>query len=85
MSSQQGKPDQNKAITAGISGAILGGISGALIGASFSGADGALIGALAGALYMGITEAVTDLRRQPGELKPLWHRLISAPPWWERH
>jgi hypothetical protein len=78
MSSQQGRPDQNKAIMAGISGAILGGISGALIGASFSGVDGALIGALAGALYMGITEAITDIRRRSGELKPLWHRLIGS-------
>lgn len=78
MSNPHGKSDQNKAVMAGISGALLGGISGALIGASFSGGRGALAGGVIGALYMGIAEAVTDVRRQPGELKPLWHRLIGT-------
>lgn len=67
-----------KALWAGISGAIYGGIVGAIIGASFGGGEGFWIGAAAGALYFGVVEAITDIRREPGELKPLWHRLIAA-------
>jgi len=78
MSKKQNKPDNSKALMAGISGAILGGISGALIGASFTGGSGALAGGLLGAAYMGLVEGITDARRQPGELKPLWHRLIGT-------
>lgn len=78
MSSPQSNADPNKAIMAGISGAILGGISGALIGASFSGGEGALVGGVIGAVYMGLAEGITDARRQPGELKSLWHRLIGT-------
>jgi hypothetical protein len=78
MSSQQGKQTQSKPIAAGIGGALLGGISGALIGASFAEGRGALAGGITGALYMGIAEGITDIRRQPGELKPLWHRLIGT-------
>jgi len=78
MSRPPGNPEQNKAMMAGISGAILGALSGALIGVSFAGGQGALLGGFIGALYMGITEGVTDLRRRPGELKPLWHRLIGT-------
>ena len=78
MSESQKKPRKSSALSAGIAGAVYGGIAGALIGYSFSGSDGAWIGAIAGALYSGIAEAVTDIRRKPGELKPLWHRLIGA-------
>jgi len=78
MSKVQNKPDKNKSLMAGISGAILGGISGALVGASFAGGSGALVGGLLGAAYMGLVEGITDARRQPGELKPLWHRLIGT-------
>ncbi len=82
MSESQTKPVKSSAVAAGIGGAVYGGIAGALIGYSFSGsgawAGGVWIGAIAGALYSGIAEAVTDIRRKPGELKPLWHRLIGA-------
>lgn len=78
MSKVQDKPDMNKALMAGISGAILGGISGALVGASFNESRGALVGGLLGAVYMGLAEGITDARRHPGELKPLWHRLIGT-------
>jgi hypothetical protein len=78
VSKSQEKPRKSSAFAAGIAGAVYGGIAGALIGYSFAGSDGAWIGALAGALYSGIAEAVTDIRRKPGELKPLWHRLIAA-------
>ncbi len=65
-------------VKAGISGAILGAFSGGLIGWSFAGGQGALVGALAGGLYFGLVEAVTDVRRKPGEMKPLWHRIIGT-------
>ena len=78
MSSSQLKLDWNKAVMAGISGAILGGISGGLIGASLDGGRGALIGGLVGAAYMGFAEGVTDAARKPGDLKPLWHRLVGT-------
>ncbi len=78
LSESQEKPRKSNALAAGIAGAVYGGIAGALIGYSFSGSEGAWIGAISGALYSGIAEAVTDIRRKPGELKPLWHRLIGA-------
>ncbi|MGD2048020.1 MAG: hypothetical protein PVH03_00900 [Chloroflexota bacterium] len=53
----------------------MGGANGALIGNSFAGSDGLLIGALIGALYFGLVEAITDVRRKPAGLKPLWHAL----------
>ena len=36
------------------------------------------LGAAAGAVYFGVVEAATDIRRKPGQLKPLWHRLTTA-------
>jgi hypothetical protein len=65
-------------LAAGFAGAIYGGISGALIGASLNGSDGAWLGAIVGGLYFGLVEAITDARRQPGELKPLWHRFFAS-------
>lgn len=68
-------------LAAGIAGAIYGGACGALIGASLTsliGRDGAWLGAVAGALYFGLAEAITDARRQPGQLKPHWHRIMAS-------
>jgi hypothetical protein len=78
LSHQVRKHQKGSPVAAGISGAVYGGISGALIGWSFSGRAGALTGALIGAIYFGLAEAITDARRQPGQLKPLWHRLIGT-------
>ena len=78
MSIQASRRKPSNPVAAGISGAILGGLSGGLIGFSFAGSDGALIGAIAGALYFGLVEAITDVRRKPAQLKPLWHRLIGT-------
>ncbi len=78
MSKEIGKRVGAGPVKAGISGAILGASSGGLIGWSFAGKQGALIGALVGGFYFGLAEAGTDVRRQPGELKPLWHRIIGS-------
>ena len=66
---------QSKALNAGIAGAAMGAVGGVLIGLSL----GAVWqGALIGALIMGAGEALTDWRRQPGELKPFaWRLLVS--------
>lgn len=37
-----------------------------------------MIGGLLTALYMGLAEAITDARRQPGELKSQWHRIVGT-------
>ncbi|MBZ0301495.1 MAG: complement resistance protein TraT [Anaerolineae bacterium] len=71
-------PQQAKPVLAGLAGAVFGGVSGALIGSSFSGESGAVLGGFVGAAYWGIAEAITDLRRQPGQLKPLVHRILST-------
>lgn len=78
MSAQVSRRKPSNPLAAGIAGALLGGASGALIGYSFAGSDGLLIGALIGALYFGLVEAITDVRRKPAGLKPLWHRLIGT-------
>ena len=68
---------QKKAWGAAIAGLIYGALLGAAIGASFSGSQGALTGALVVGLYSGAAEAITDLRRKPGQTKPLLHRIIG--------
>lgn len=78
MSAQASRRKPSNPVAAGIAGAILGGASGALIGYSLAGSDGILIGAILGALYFGLVEAITDVRRKPAGLKPLWHRLIGT-------
>jgi hypothetical protein len=78
LSTQTGKQVGAGPVKAGISGAIIGAFSGGLIGWSFAEEQGAVAGALAGGLYFGLVEAVTDVRRQPGEMKPLWHRIIGT-------
>ena len=78
MSARVGRRKPSNPVGAGITGALIGGASGALIGYSFAGSDGTLIGAILGALYFGLVEAITDVRRKPAGLKPLWHRLIGA-------
>jgi len=78
MSAQVGRRKPSNPLAAGITGAFIGGASGALIGYSFAGSDGTLIGAILGGLYFGLVEAITDVRRKPAGLKPLWHRLIGS-------
>jgi hypothetical protein len=78
MSDQVSRRKPSNPVAAGIAGALLGGASGALIGYSFAGSDGIPVGALLGALYFGLVEAITDVRRKPAALKPLWHRLIGT-------
>src|SRR5690606_26108279 len=68
---------EKKAWGAAIAGLIYGALLGAAIGASFSGGQGALLGALGVGLYAGAAEAITDLRRKPGQMKPLLHRIIG--------
>jgi len=65
-------------IAAGVFGAIYGAACGALIGFSFNGRDGAWLGAIIAAVYSGLAEAITDARRQPGQLKPHWHRTAMS-------
>jgi hypothetical protein len=78
MTVQTTNRETGKVLAAGVSGAILGAVSGALIGYSIFGGQGALVGALIVGLYMGLAEAITDARRQPGELKPQWHRIVGT-------
>ena len=82
MQDNRGQHDRRRKrrnpLAAGLVGAIYGGACGALIGASLNGRDGAWLGAIAGALYFGFVEAITDVRRQPGQLKPHWHRIIVS-------
>lgn len=65
-------------VKAGIGGAVLGIISGGIVGWSIAGIDGILIGVPIAGAYMGLTEAITDARREPGTLKPLWHRIVGS-------
>jgi hypothetical protein len=73
-----GRRRRGNPVAAGIAGAIYGGACGALIAASLDGRDGLWLGAVIGALYFGLAEAITDMRRQPGQLKPLWHRIVAS-------
>jgi hypothetical protein len=68
---------EKKAWGAAIAGLIYGALLGAAIGASFNGGQGALLGALGVGLYAGAAEAITDIRRKPGQMKPLLHRIIG--------
>jgi hypothetical protein len=67
-----------KWLAAGIAGGVFGLITGALIGASLAGNSGIVPGAILVGLYQGVIEALTDWRRQPGQLKPLWHRIVGT-------
>jgi hypothetical protein len=63
---------------AAIAGLIYGAVLGAAIGLSFNGGQGVAAGALVVGLYAGAAEAVTDIRRKPGQTKPLLHRIIGS-------
>lgn len=69
---------EKKVWGAAIAGLIYGAILGALIGASFNGGAGAAAGALIVGLYAGAAETITDMRRKPGQHKPLLHRIIGS-------
>jgi hypothetical protein len=58
-------------------GATLGAASGAVLGDAIDGV-GAGIGALIGAALLAPAEAITTISRGPGELKPLWQRILSS-------
>ena len=58
-------------------GAALGAASGAVLGHAIGGV-GAGAGAVIGALVLAPAEAITSVRRGPGELQPLWHRILSS-------
>jgi hypothetical protein len=78
MSDRSKTPKRGSPLASGIFGAVYGAACGALIGASLNGRDGAWLGAAAGALYFGPAEAITGARRQPGQMKPHWHRIIAS-------
>lgn len=75
---QRNRRRRGSPLAAGVAGALYGGTCGALIGASLDGRSGAWLGAVVGAFYFGLVEAITDARRQPGELKPHWHRIVAS-------
>jgi hypothetical protein len=58
-------------------GAALGAASGAVLGHAIEGV-GAGAGALIGAALIAPAEAITSMRKGPGELKPLWQRIVSS-------
>jgi hypothetical protein len=70
--------DRTPAQTSGafLAGALYGAAGGAALGGGT--ALGAGWGALVGALVLGAGEAVTDRTRVPGELKPMWWRVVAG-------
>jgi hypothetical protein len=58
-------------------GAALGAASGAVLGDAIDGV-GAGPGAVIGAVLLAPLEAITSTRRGPGELQPLWQRILSS-------
>jgi hypothetical protein len=58
-------------------GVALGATSGAVLGDAIDGV-GAGAGALIGAALYAPAEVITSIGRGPGELKPLWHRILSS-------
>jgi hypothetical protein len=69
---------RQRAISAGIAGAMLGAIGGALIAASFNGSGAALRGAVIGGLVLGITDGIMDALRKPAQEKSLLYRILVA-------
>ncbi len=68
---------RQKAVSAGLFGAVLHGLGGAAIGGSFD-APGAAAGAVVGAVVGGGGEGLTDWYRKAGEPKPIWWRIIAG-------
>lgn len=54
---------------------MYGGAAGAALGGSI---DGTAVGAAVGAVVFGTGEAITDLRRNAGQLKPIWWRILAS-------
>jgi hypothetical protein len=69
------RKDLSHLVGVGISGALCGGLSGALIGYSL---DTPWIGMVLGAIYLAGAEVWADMRRQPGQTKSVWHRVIGS-------
>jgi hypothetical protein len=69
------RKDLSHLVGVGISGALFGGLSGALIGYSL---DTPWIGMVLGAIYLAGAEVWADMRRQPGQTKSVWHRVIGS-------
>src|SRR5215468_12309585 len=61
------------AITAG----IIGGVAGAAL-AGHRGVRAAGVGAAAGAAGMAVVDAVARARQRPGEIPPLWSRIVAS-------
>jgi hypothetical protein len=78
-----GAPDRRRRSRSGrifdalLWGVTLGAASGAVLGDAIDGV-GAGIGAVIGAALLAPAEAITSIRRGPGELQPLWHRILSS-------
>lgn len=70
-------PRRSRAVAAAVAGALIGAAGGAGAGAGLPGMR-VRTGALAGALVVGAGEAITDLRRRPGDLKPLPWRITTT-------
>jgi hypothetical protein len=76
-------PDRRKRSRSGqvldalIWGTALGAASGAALGSAIEGV-GAGVGALIGVALYAPAEAITSIRRDPAEPKPLWHRILSS-------
>jgi hypothetical protein len=58
-------------------GAALGAASGAVLGDAID-EIGAGAGAIIGAVLVASAEAISSTRRAPGELQPLWNRILSS-------
>jgi hypothetical protein len=78
-----GDPDRRRRSRSGrvldalVWGVTLGAASGAVLGDAIDGV-GAGAGALIGAALYAPAEVITSIGRGPGELKPLWHRILSS-------
>jgi len=78
-----GDPDRRRRSRSGrlldalIWGASLGAASGAVLGHAIEGVGGGA-GALIGAALIAPAEVITSIRQGPGELKPLWQRVVSS-------
>jgi len=78
-----GDPDRRRRSRSGrvldalIWGTALGAASGAVLGDAIDGV-GVGPGAVIGALLLAPAEAITGIRRGPGEVQPLWLRILSS-------
>lgn len=67
-----------RAVAAGLVSGALGALAGGIIGASLDAGSSVVLGALLGALGLGLGEALTDAKRERGQLKPEIWRIATA-------